>query len=52
MPRQSSYAKTHKLDSEESVRANFAVKSVALMLCLAIPCMAVPAKDDGGYNVV
>jgi len=52
LPGQSSYAKTHKLDSEESVRANFAVKSVALMLCLAIPCMAVPAKDDGGYNVM
>ena len=34
------------------MRANFAVKSVALMLCLAIPCMAVPAKDDGGYNVM
>ena len=34
------------------MRASFAVKSVALMLCVAIPFMAVQAKDDGGYKVM
>src|SRR5258708_21763550 len=34
------------------MRANVAVKSVALMLCFVIPFLAVQAKDDGGYNVM
>jgi hypothetical protein len=34
------------------MRANFAVKSVALLLCFVIPFLAVQAKDDGSYNVM